>query len=76
MINIVKIKLKIGGMHCSSCAANLDLELEDLEGVISAKTSYARQEMEIKYDKKSINIQKIIKKLENLGYSSDEYLGG
>ena len=38
-----KIKLQIQGMHCSSCAMNIDFDLEDLDGVKSAKTSYAKQ---------------------------------
>ena len=38
-----KLVLKIKGMHCTSCAMNIDGELEDTKGVKEANTSYAKQ---------------------------------
>ena len=37
-----EVVLKIDGMHCTSCSLSIDGELEDLPGVISASTSYAK----------------------------------
>ena len=68
MSKIVKTKLNITGMHCSSCAMNIDFELEDLAGVISAKTSYAKQKTEIEFDEERINLQKIKGLIEKKGY--------
>ena len=31
----------VSGMHCGSCAMSIDWELEDLDGVVEARTSYA-----------------------------------
>lgn len=66
-----KIKLKIEGMHCSSCAMNIDGDLEDfVKGVKSSNTSYAKQESEIEFDEKQATIEKIIKQIVKTGYNA------
>jgi copper chaperone len=69
MTKIVKRKLKVEGMHCSSCAINIDFSLEDL-GVRSAKTSYSKQETEIEFDEEKIKPQKIIDQIRKIGYKA------
>lgn len=66
MIN--KIILKLSGMHCTSCALNIDGELEDAEGIQSASTSYARQQVEVIFDPEKISIEKIRQIIKNTGY--------
>lgn len=56
---------KINGMHCASCALNIDLDLEDLSGVKSSKTSYAKSESEIEYDPDQVSEKKILKIIAN-----------
>lgn len=46
----MKKKFKITGMHCSSCAVTIDMDLEDLEGVKKSQTSYAKAETEVEFD--------------------------
>ena len=70
MSKIVKKKLKIDGMHCSSCAMNIDFDLEDVEGVKSAKTSYAKQETEIEFDEEKIKTEILIQTIEKTGYTA------
>ncbi len=60
--------LKIDGMHCSSCSMNIDGDLEDLDGVMSATTSYKKQESKIEYDDSKVDEGQIKKVIENLGY--------
>jgi copper chaperone CopZ len=62
------ITLKIDGMHCTSCSLSIDGELEDLDGVISATTSYAKSETKINYDPKKVTTDKIKKTIESLDY--------
>lgn len=64
-----KTILKIDGMHCTSCAMNIDGELEDL-GVNVVKTNYAKGETEIEYDDKKIPLTKIYEAIRKLGYTS------
>lgn len=65
-----KIKLKIDGMHCTSCAMSIDGDLEDnVEGVKSAKTSYAKQVCEVEFEE-NVKIEKIIAQIQETGYEA------
>ena len=70
MSKVIKKKLKISGMHCTACAMNIDFDLEDLEGIKSAKTNYAKQESEIEFDEEKVNIAKIIETIKKTGYEA------
>lgn len=65
-----KIKLKISGMHCSSCAMNIDFDVEDLEGVETCKTSYVKQESEVVFDENKTGLDKILTQIKETGYSA------
>lgn len=65
-----KAKLKISGMHCSSCAMIIDGDLEDIEGVKSAKTNYVKQECEVEFEEEVVQIEHIVKTIENTGYQA------
>lgn len=67
---VKKVKLQIEGMHCTSCAMNIDFDLEDLDGVKKVQTSYAKQEVEIEYDVEKIEIEKIIQQVKATGYKA------
>ncbi len=62
------ITLRIQGMHCSSCAMNIDGELEDL-GVLRSRTQYAQSETVVEFDK-PITVARIRKTIKALGYES------
>ena len=70
MSNIVKKVFAIDGMHCSSCAMNIDFDLEDLDGVTESKTSFARQKSEITYDVMKVSEEDIIKTVKQTGYTA------
>lgn len=70
MSNIIKKKLKIEGMHCASCAMSIDFDLEDLDGVRSVKTSYAKQESEVEFDEDKLTIEKILEQVQKTGYKA------
>lgn len=61
--------LRIAGMHCSSCAMAIDLELEDLPGVAEARTSYARATTEVTFDPARVNLDTIIATIGDAGYT-------
>lgn len=64
------IKLKIDGMHCTSCSLNIDLDLEETAGIISSQTNYAKSISEISYDPQIINREKIINIIQKSGYTA------
>lgn len=74
MSKIVKNKFKIEGMHCSSCAMNIDFDLEDIEGVKTAKTNYAKQESEVEYEEDKVKTEDIIKSVEKTGYKAQPFI--
>ena len=70
MSKVVKKKLKIEGMHCTSCAMNIDFDLEDLEGVKKCQTNYAKQESEVEFDEEKIKLQQILEQIKKTGYKA------
>ena len=69
-MSIVKKKLKIEGMHCTSCAMNIDFDLEDLDGVKSVKTSYAKQECEVEFDEEKVKEAIVVQTIQKTGYKA------
>ncbi len=64
--------LKLNGLHCTSCAVNIDLTLEDLPGIQSSNTNYQKSELNITFDPKQTALKKIIKTIEELGYQATQ----
>ncbi len=67
---MIKKKFKIEGMHCTSCAITIDMDLEDLDGVEKVQTSYAKAETEVVFDEGKVSEEKIIETITKLGYKS------
>lgn len=59
-------------MHCSSCAMNIDGELEDTKGIKAANTSYVKQITEVEYEEKDIDVKQIVSVIKNVGYTAKE----
>ncbi len=70
-MKIVKKKLKIQSMHCTSCAMNIDFDLEDIQGIKSAKTSYVKQETEVEYEEDKVKIEQILQQIQKTGYTAE-----
>jgi len=62
------ITLKLSGLHCTSCALNIDMTLEDLPGVKS-KTNYQKSETIIHYDPSKNSPENLKKIIAELGYT-------
>lgn len=67
-----EVTFKIEGMHCTSCAMNIDGNLEDLEGVISADTSYATSRTQVIYDETKLSKKDLIASVKKTGYIAKE----
>ena len=66
----MKQKFKILGMHCSSCAMSIDFDLEDLDGVKNARTSFAKQETEVEFDDQKLKLEAIVDQIKKTGYQA------
>ncbi len=68
------VKFKIGGMHCSSCAVDIDLTLEEIRGIAESKTNFARGMAEIRYDPLLIGVKEIVNEIGKTGYKIIEVI--
>lgn len=62
------VSLKLSGLHCTSCATNIDLTLEDIPGVKNSSTNYAKSQSKINFDPTKTDLNSIKKTIQNLGY--------
>ena len=67
---MIKKKFQIQGMHCVGCAMTVDGAVEDLSGVKSATTNYARQVAEVEYDEKKVTEAEIMNAIQSAGYKA------
>ena len=66
----MKATIKIRGMHCSSCAMTIDDQLEGLSGVTRAKTSYAKQQVEVEVDPALVDESQLVAAVLAAGYAA------
>jgi len=71
-----KITLKIVGMDCASCAANIENSLKKEVGVFLPNVNFANEKAYLEFDQAKTNAKKIIKIIEGLGYKAFEDLPG
>lgn len=65
-----KATLRITGMHCTSCSMSIDGELEDLPGVFTSKTNYAKARTEVEYDPAAVTLGAMTDAIRKLGYDA------
>ena len=65
-----KIKIKLQGMTCASCAFKIETKLKGLEGVSSSIVNFANEEATVEYDSKIVNYNNFNKAIRDLGYKS------
>lgn len=68
---MVKKRFKITDMHCTSCAILIDGDLEDLDGVVSAKTNYTKGETEIEFDPDKMTVESLMEVIKKTGYRAE-----
>lgn len=64
------LTLKIDGMHCASCAMNIDGELEDTNKIVSVNTNYAKAQAVVEFDPSLISEQAIKDIILKVGYTA------
>jgi Cu+-exporting ATPase len=52
-----KIILPVKGMHCASCAQNIEKAIKKLEGVFSVVVNFASEKATIEYDARKVGIE-------------------
>ena len=63
-----KINIGIQGMHCVSCAMNIEKALKSAAGVISVNVNFATEKAYIEYDPRKTNLPELEKAIAKSGY--------
>lgn len=66
----MQAKFNITGMHCESCAIDIQETLEASAGVHSAEVNYNGRQATVDFDENVIQTQTIIKKIQDLNYDA------
>lgn len=63
-----KAEIKVSGMHCASCALNVEKSLKDLEGVENAQVNIGTEKATVEYDSEKLKLTELENAIENAGY--------
>ena len=72
MSNIQELSLRIDGLHCASCVANVENSVIKLDGVDSCSVNLAMRSAKISYDPGRLTSDNILDKIKLLGYVPSE----
>lgn len=65
-----KVTLKLQGMTCASCAANIEKILNKTEGVISVSVNFPLEQAVVEFDSSRISVREIIAAVQGIGYGA------
>jgi Cu+-exporting ATPase len=63
-----KAEIKISGMHCASCALNIEKSLQDVEGVEEAQVNFGTEKATVEYDPEKVELGKLEERVQDAGY--------
>ena len=66
-----KITFPVSGMHCASCAMNIERKLSKMKGISKINVNIATNKGTVEYDEKAIGSGDIKKEIERIGYGAD-----
>lgn len=67
-----KVTLNISGMHCASCASNIETALKEVKGVFKAQVNFASEKAYIEFEPQKINAEALISVIKKAGYKASE----
>ena len=62
------VTLPITGMTCANCALSIERNLKKLQGVEETNVNFASEQASVSFDPELIDIDELIKKVEDVGY--------
>lgn len=65
-----KITLDISGMHCASCASNIENALSKVAGVSAARVNFALEKAYVEFEPKKSSVRYLILAVEKAGYKA------
>ncbi|MBP7842526.1 copper-translocating P-type ATPase [Candidatus Woesebacteria bacterium] len=64
------LSFHVSGMHCASCASNVQRKLSKSEGVVSAQVNYANEQATIEVNETAFDAGKAASAVKSLGYTA------
>jgi len=65
-----KVRIHVGGMTCTTCAATIEKGLAKTPGVEEAKVNFASEHASIEYDPERVNLSTLKETISRIGYSA------
>lgn len=65
-----KVSFPISGMHCASCAVNIQRKLNKIPGIKEANVNYANEQVTVEYDEQQCDVEYLYESVESLGYKA------
>ena len=69
---MMKKELQVQGMHCASCAVNIEKELSVVKGIRKSVVNLATEKLLLEYDEGFVSEQDIMERIKHLGYEAKE----
>ncbi len=66
-----EVKLKVSGMTCASCVANVEKALKKIDGVVEAQVSLVTEEAQVKLDPSKVDPSLLVEAVEDVGYGAE-----
>ncbi|MCX6814965.1 MAG: heavy metal translocating P-type ATPase [Candidatus Aenigmarchaeota archaeon] len=63
-----KAAIKVTGMHCASCALNIEKSLKKTKGVLSANVNYGSEKAYVDFDPSETSLEKVHEVIKSRGY--------
>lgn len=65
-----KVKIKLGGMTCASCALKIENKLKNMPGVKKSVVNFANEEATVEYESNKTDYKEFDKAIRDLGYKA------
>jgi len=67
---VEKLYLNVTGMHCASCVASIERELNQLAGVEECRVNLATRSAEVAFDKGLVSEEEIVARIQKAGFGA------
>jgi P-type Cu+ transporter len=70
MARTEKLNLSISGMHCASCVASIERELNGMDGISECRVNLATRSGLVVYDRDLLGVPVIVERIKGLGFQA------
>jgi Cu+-exporting ATPase len=67
---MAETKISIGGMHCASCALNIERKLKKTKGVKEANVNFSIERASVNFDPKEVDEEVLLRTIRGAGYQA------